>query len=396
MVRPLGIRLGLALLLAGRASAAPPQLGEVLDLAMVWYRDPASVPKALVERIGNRFQRREDEVRALLGDAGRRQRADQERARREAAKPDPYLRFDMGVDPRSGLIPLGQNPQGQDEYWHPISDGVMVLVPEGLTRAAPSMHPNRTDVGSRRTGPFLLDEVEVSVRRYDRFLRETGHPAPESWTWQWGMPDRPAVDLAWEDAAAFADWAGARLPTEAEWERATFGPGNRWFPWGNRRPAAADLPHLPARDRVGPGRLHRLSVADAAGHPRSRRLGHGMPLRSGPGGRDDPDGFSRHGPVSFREWSEVPVAPASVELDRSVWGIRDLAWNVREWMEDRVDGTRPGARSHQKLAKGGSYADDPREVRHLWGRHFLWRRRRYADVGFRLAIPLRPGRVPLP
>ena len=53
------------------------------------------------------------------------------------------------------------------------------------------------------------------------------------------LPPNAPVYLTHQQASAYADWAGARLPTEAEWQRAAYGDGGRRYPWGNDPPAAA-------------------------------------------------------------------------------------------------------------------------------------------------------------
>jgi len=79
---------------------------------------------------------------------------------------------------------------------------------------------------------YWMYKHEVTVAQYRRFCSDTGRdmPAPPSWGWK---DDHPVVNVTWDDAKAYADWAGVSLPTEAQWEKAARGTGGREYPWGN-------------------------------------------------------------------------------------------------------------------------------------------------------------------
>ena len=84
---------------------------------------------------------------------------------------------------------------------------------------------------------YWVYKCEVTVAQYRNFCSETGRTMPEEP--QWGRKDdHPIVKVTWKNAADYAEWAGASLPTEAQWEKAARGTDGRTYPWGNEWDAA--------------------------------------------------------------------------------------------------------------------------------------------------------------
>ena len=111
--------------------------------------------------------------------------------------------------------------------------GEMVLVPAG-----PFKYGEKKEDESLPA--YYIDKTEVTNQAYASFCKATGYPVPADFPQD--KPAYPVVNVTIDDDKAFAKWAGERLPTAREWEKAARGTDGRLFPWGNEAdPSHASL-----------------------------------------------------------------------------------------------------------------------------------------------------------
>ena len=115
----------------------------------------------------------------------------------------------------------------------------MVLVPAGeFIMGTNDWWPKSGPEHKRYLPDYFIDKYEVTNAKYKEFVQATGHRLPDHWVTHnndipKGEEDFPVVFVSWRDAHDYCEWAGKRLPTEFEWEKAARGTDGRVFPWGN-------------------------------------------------------------------------------------------------------------------------------------------------------------------
>jgi formylglycine-generating enzyme required for sulfatase activity len=167
---------------------------------------------------------------------------------------------------------------------------------------------------------FELSLTPVTNAQYERYVVETDAEAPPHWP---APDDHPVVFVDWSDAAAFCAWAGGRLPTEAEWEKAARGTDGRTYPWGDEEDAS--------RAEIG------------------QKMKHG---------------------------STAPVG--SHPAGASPYGLLDMAGNVWEWTSTEDP---PG----ERILRGSSFASPDLSFARCTMRSHSRPIRRQAHIGFRVA-----------
>lgn len=163
--------------------------------------------------------------------------------------------FTVGFSPQLQAVEFSSPSGGKPVIGN---DGApMVLIPAG---PFPMGVPTGDRDGGRDEYPrhevqlddYYIDTFEVTNGRYLEFVKATSHRVPQNPRnptrnlWEGAairesLVDRPVVNVDWADAEAYCRWAGKRLPTEAEWEKAAKGNHDWRFPWGNVEPTSKHL-----------------------------------------------------------------------------------------------------------------------------------------------------------
>ena len=241
----------------------------------------------------------------------------------------------------------------KEEVQFKKDDAAMRLIPAGTYTIG--SEAEIADVDEKPAHPvelddFYIDKYEVTNAQYRTFLAATDHREPRYWNDETlNQPEQPVVGVSWDDAVAYAEWAGKRLPTEAEWETAARGSEERVFPWGNE----FDL-------KIAATTIHANVIATD-------------------------DGF------------EKTAIVGSFTAGESPFGVQDLAGNVFEWVADwyaegYYNDSPPSnpqgpAEGNFKVLRGGSWRDGGEKARSA-KRSSLPASMRHDEIGFRCAISL--------
>lgn len=235
----------------------------------------------------------------------------------------------------------------------------MILIPAGpFTMGSNEGLPNERPEHIVELDAYYIDQYEVTLALYRKFLDAGKHDSPPTWDDEAAttVGDRPAIGMKWPDADAYCKWAGKRLPTEAEWEKAARGTDARRYPWGSMQP-----------------------FVDIANYNRGLWVSEAVTLAAVTSGLE---GMSvRHG---LKEGGKSP------------YGLNHMAGNAAEWVSDWYDRdyyqnspkknpTGP-AQGEKRVLRGGSWADLPLALR-VTARISAEPEFEDRTIGFRCAMP---------
>jgi len=260
----------------------------------------------------------------------------------EPKAPNKAIMEGTGKDPAAPSTPMpakppaksasasnGVSPQKAPVILQPLpeivgKDGApMVLIPVGeFTMGSDKGDDDEEPVHKVFLDSFYLDKFEVTNGRFAKFVEAIQSEPP------WGFADKetpvlrqdqPVRWVNWMEAMGYCLWAGKRLPTEAEWEKAARGSDARVYPWGNDPPTLA------------------------------------------------------HAVFGLQEGSDTVSAIGNRDKGKSPFGVHDLAGNLYEWTTDWYDeqfysknpaiNPRGPAEGSAKVQRGGSYINGAYRLR---------------------------------
>src|SRR5579871_2482295 len=140
----------------------------------------------------------------------------------------------FGVSPptRNASLPPPADPAALGQTRRNPRDGATLLwIPAGPFLMGSSAGENEKPPHSVTLTGYWIYKTPVTLAQYRKFCSETGHAMPPAPAWGW-QDNHPMVNVTWYDARSYCDWAGVRLPTEAQWEKAARGVEGRAYPWG--------------------------------------------------------------------------------------------------------------------------------------------------------------------
>lgn len=139
------------------------------------------------------------------------------------------------TDKSSGVSGRATVQVNTSEWTNPIDGSVLLWVPGGTFQMG-CIHPNfpqEAPVHPVTLSGYWMGKNEVTVGQYRQFCTATNRAMPPEPFFGWIDDSHPVVNVTWDDCVAYADWAGLKLPTEAQWEFAATGGDGRTYPWGD-------------------------------------------------------------------------------------------------------------------------------------------------------------------